>query len=56
MDNDKVFSCFVEIKQRLTKLETNMDNHLTHKDKSQQMLQWMIGASVAVMAIVLVIK
>ncbi len=45
-----------EVIERLTRVETTLTNHLNHKDKSQQMLQWMIGASVAVMAIVLVVK
>jgi len=45
-----------EVIERLTRVETTLTNHLSHKDKSQERLQWLIGLSVAAMAVVLVVK
>ena len=45
-----------EVIERLTRVEEKISNHLAHKDKSQNILQWVIGSSVAIMAIITVVK
>ena len=45
-----------EVIDRLSRLETLVENHLAHKDKSNKAIQWLIGSSVAIMAIFTVVK
>lgn len=45
-----------EVIERLVRLEEKVSNHLAHKERSNQVLQWLIGSSVAVMAIAFFVK
>ncbi len=45
-----------DVIERLTRLETLVSNHLEHKDKNTNYIQWLIASSVALMAIVTVVK
>jgi len=45
-----------DVIDRLSRLETLVQNHLTHKDKNTKAIQWLIASSVAVMAVFTVVK
>jgi len=45
-----------EVIERLTRLEEQVTNHLSHKDKNTKAIQWLIASSVAIMAVVTVVK
>jgi len=45
-----------DVIERLTRLETLVENHLEHKDKNTKAIQWLIASSVAIMAVVTIVK
>lgn len=45
-----------DVIDRLSRLETLVQNHLQHKDKNTKAIQWLIASSVAIMAVVTVVK